>query len=244
MDNESRTELLSELNNLMDQIDECEDAEAEYEEVSKIVVHRPHPSRLEKFDEKEKNNYIISVAGNAPEQPEKSLIGSKTKQKKYEEQLEQYNEAVKKAEADYETKFASERSALKQKDEIEYNEIKKNINSKKEKAKIRLEEAKKNLNNNNLLGTDMKNGDTVETLYSYVINHRCDSLKEAVNLFFEEKRTEENHMKEDEFRKKLLDLIESGFDNLEYAIDRETIKDIKDNIKEIEYYVSMTYFNH
>ncbi len=226
--NIQKKELLDEICNLKNQISERAEAR-EALEIAEFDVQNAQTfssKNLKAFDEKEKEKFIKSIIGEKPEKPSKWAIGKK---KKYEKDLQTYIKKRVKAESEFEESFAEIRKSLKEKDRAEYED---NINKAKKsetKAKDRFAAAEKAVDENDFLGPDLKNNEAIDLLYSYIINNRADTIKEAVELYFEEKHIEEQKKREDEFRKQILNVIDEEFNSMKNQIVN-LIDEMTDNV--------------
>ena len=244
--NTKKKDLLDELTKLKNQLVELDNSKHSLEIAETDVKNAKTfcPMNLKNFDDEEKEKYIESVVGTEPKKPSKWLIGKK---KKYEEELKCYNESKEAAKNEYEEKFADIRKELDEKDNAEYDDRLSKAKESEKKAKERLKAAEKDIEENDFLGPDMKNNETINLLYGYVINNRAETIKEAVQLYFVEKRIEESQKKDAEFKEQALKRIDEGVEEITRRITEKindmsdevirnlnnSVKDISDNLESI-----------
>ena len=209
-----KEEALENLNGLLQLIKEYESAESILKSVEKSLDETKHnyQSKLKKFDDLHKESYIYGKIGPKPQKPEggiKALLpGYKIKMSKYMEDVKSYDQKHSLAESAYKKRYAVERKRLEEEDE---SEKKKDITIKEEKVKNaseKYEKAKRALEENEFLSGELKAKKNVVKLIEYLMNHRADTLKEAVNLWYDEKRKDEEEAKAAADRKKLIELQE------------------------------------
>ena len=160
--------------------------------MKKLVHEKTRPIiKLDQFDSEHKRVFVLKKVGDAPIKPVKVLAivvpVYKKKKKEYEENLARYNEAVCAAEEEYYTTFGEEREALRQADNKEREDAIQEITSELDKVRNKLDEITKTIEAEDIIGVSLKNVADVQLLIDIFDNRRADTIKEAVNILFEDK---------------------------------------------------------
>jgi hypothetical protein len=111
----------------------------------------------------------------------------KKKKSVYEEELSKYNEAVQIAEKEYYATFKNERTALIQSDNKEREETIQNLTIELGKTKENLKAVNNAIEKEDIVGRSLKNSDDIQLLIDIFDNKRANSIKEAINILFEDK---------------------------------------------------------
>lgn len=149
-----------------------------------------YPSAVEVFDREHKSKYIADRIGDEPQKPAgiiKIVIPAyRAKMKAYEQEharfLSQYNEAEKK----YFAEFSDQRKKIESE---EAAEIAFDIQAAEKQFRVTKAEcdiARAALEADDLLSEKLQKVEIVDELITYFQDQRADSMKEAVNLYFEE----------------------------------------------------------
>ena len=181
--------------------------------IKRDVLHRARsrqPMAVYRFDETHKDSYIKERVGAAPEQPggilKLAVPVYRAKKKEYEKKYAEYKMRYSRCEEDYYKEYAVERKKI---EETERKEIDISIQSAEksfEEGKEKLEKAKRELYEDSTLSANLKRQEIVAQLIQYFENGRVSSIKEAVNLYYEE----EHRKKIEEFARKQLELTEEA----------------------------------
>lgn len=187
-----RNECVKVLKELLDQIEHFSAIEKELQAAREsLTLLRKKPlSAVSKFDTEKKNEYIESRIGCAPAKPKGAIKLAipvyLSKKKAYEKEYADYMIRFQDAEKAYYVEFKDIREKLEAKEKASVAfEI-----QQAEQIVSRLEGdyqlAKTALKDNETVSTRLKNKTIIATLIEYFQDHRADSIKEAINLYFEE----------------------------------------------------------
>ena len=184
---------------------------------------------LEKFDNNNKKNYILSKIGKAPEYIKPRLILPNLVKKAKEEhqsKVKKYNEDYVKAEIEYNTEFKEIRNKLKNEDENNkkacLNKIQENYNKLDKEIKLIINSIEKTT----IISKDYCDINSVSKILSYFENKRVETIKEAINMFHEEKRFEEEKELAQKHREKIETMIvdlRKDIDKINERIDSEMV---------------------
>ena len=171
-----------------------------------------YPSKLKKFDDEHKDAFITGRIGPKPIKPsgviKLAIPVYLVKKSKYETAIANYDRMYPLAEATYREKYASERAQLAEEDK---NEKQQAISSQETTVAViqkKYETAKAAFEDNDLLSDRLKSKDIVSQLIEFFEDHRADTLKEAINLWYDEKRKDEEEAKAEAYRQEMLELEE------------------------------------
>ncbi len=238
MDNK---EALSSLLTLRERIQKTDLAKAEFEASTEALKKAEirQPRAVNEFDQKTKNAYVISHIGEEPSKP-KGIIKlaypvyrakKKEFEKKYAEYRIRYDECV----AAYYEEYSDQRNKLESE---ERSEIAYNIQTARQLynvAKERFETASQELNSDKTLSDKLKRVDVVDELIEIFQDQRADSIKEAVNLFFEEehrRRLEEYAQEQVRLTSEATEFARQAAESAEEAASRadEAIRQVENAI--------------
>ena len=207
-------ESIKKLNELLQIIKNYEYAENTYQNANKSLnkAKYNYQSKLSKFDNEHKDKFIADKIGMRPSKPHGAIKLAVPvyliKKSKYQNDKENYNRMYPLAEAAYREKYAAERNRLADADRIEQANDIKDKEAKLAISKSELETAKIALDSIDFLSDKLKSKEIVVQLIDYFKDHRVDTLKEAVNLWFDEKRKNDEEEKAAIHRQKMLELEE------------------------------------
>lgn len=180
-----------------------------------------HPCRLEKFDVENKEKFIVGFAGESPKPNSKlNPLNYTFKRKEAEKKAFQgYFEQKARAEEIYYDIYRDERNAFDLEDKADKEE-------KILKAKTKLAEieekvvfAKERWSKNTLLSERLRNTKAISDMMRFYEDGRVETLKEAINLFYDESRKDEEARLAAEHRKKLEEMIERQNESIKYAVE-------------------------
>ncbi|MBR5048838.1 MAG: hypothetical protein IKX74_04285 [Erysipelotrichaceae bacterium] len=195
-----KNEDLSALQQLKDRFELVGQLKTETEEARKALktAKALKPSALESFDAENLENFVTSRQGPQPVKPEAVIklgAGYRARMEEYRKAMEEYQQRDEQLRKEYYEHFQAQRHELEVKEKAEIagavDSAKKQLSTLQEK----LAAARRQLEEDDTLSSRLKNLKTVNTLIGYFEDRRADSLKEAVNLLFEEqhrKKAEEN----------------------------------------------------
>lgn len=217
--------------NLLSELKAIEKISIEYElalneiEIAKKELKKAEaytPSRLKKFDKQNKSKFIIQHIGKQPKSLGKwnPLRLSKKVRESVLEEKKQYFEKKIKSEELYFKVNEKKRMELKQQDITDktsrVSQAKINLNRCKEK----LASIKPNWENITLLSERLRNSDTIKQMIIFVEDGRADTIKEVINLYFEETRKNEDAKLAEAHRKKIEAEIEKQNLSIQQMIEK------------------------
>lgn len=206
-------ELLSKLHTLLKTINEYNLASQKMVKAEKnLMASTLHSSRLRDFDSIHMEQFIEEKIGPPPTEPNgliKLLIPVYLIQKsQYDSAHATYDKIRPLAESAYREAFYSEREALRIQDEEEENTKLKEARKALDAAEAKVKEIKQKLDSDSTINSSLKKKEIIEKLILYLEEGRAESLKEAINLFYDEKRKDEEALKTEKHRKEMLALEE------------------------------------
>ena len=193
--------------------------------------------KLEQFDSVMKKNYISSKTGEKPVYvaPKLRLPNFiKRAKDEYQAKLDKYNETYKQTEQEYYYCFKEKRAKLKNEDERDKTEYINQLREKQFKAEKELEYILNSLETTTIISKTYWKEIVVLKIISYFENNRVDTMKEAINMFHEEKRLEE----EKELAQKHREKIEKMIQDLRNDMNKMITK-IDDDLEDFECRLSM-----
>ena len=209
-----KAEAVERLQLLIDEIDEFEFAsldlpvaEAELEDAK-----NRHFSYLADFDKQHKAAFIKERAGNKPKRPNLATIlivpVYRSQKARYKEENAEYKKRLSDAEEAYKKHYSDERKKLKEQDASERAIAIRDAENALSTARNAYTIAKDNLDNDGLLSTKMKTRAVACKLLEFFEDGRVDTLKEAINLWFDEKRKDEEEARVEAYRQEMKKLEE------------------------------------
>ena len=222
-----RNQMIDRLNSLVANLNERARLEQDISTFVKKMNYEKTRSikKVEYFDFAHKSDFIASKAGDKPLKPAKALAilvpVYVKKKKEYEAELEKYSSAVQSAEKEYYITFEKERNALIEADNNEREAAIQELSAKLEASKSKLEEIVILIEKEDIVGRSLKNIFDVQLLVEIFDNKRADTIKEAVNVLFEDKhrkRMEELQEEHVRLTQEAKDAAESAADSAEEAI--------------------------
>ncbi len=197
-----RNKELAALRQLREKIKEYNLAEAEVEKAAEalLTAETREPTAVSEFDRAHKETYVISQIGRAPLRPREKIevtVVDRTR-KRYEKDFADYKKKYNRFSEAYYEDYAEQRRKLEAEEQKDIaTEI---LQSKKqyEEARTKADRAKEAVDEDDSLGRRMKDIETVDALIGYVEDRRADTVKEAVNLYYEDdhRRRLEEYAKE------------------------------------------------
>ena len=167
---------------------------------------------LENYDKNHLEEYIKEKIGEKPIEPDgpiKLLLPVYLIQKaQYDAAIANYIKMRPLAEASYREEFHKKRDELRIMDNEEEEQRLTEGKKRLEVAEERLVCAKEKVSSNTTVSGSLKQKQIIDCLISYLEEGRADNLKEAVNLFYDEKRKDEEAKKAEAHRQEMLALEE------------------------------------
>lgn len=206
-------ELSVKLHELLLAIEEYELADQEMFSIQQSLYSPSlQPSNLKKFDSDHMEQFIEKKIGVRPVEPDgliKLLVPVYLIQKaQFDVAIATYNKMRPLAEAAYREEYTMQREQLRKQDEYEKNNMLITANNRIAAVKKKLAAAKERIDANNIVSTNLKKKNIIIKLISYFEEGRADNLKEAVNLYYDEKRKDEEDQKTEAYRKQMKSLEE------------------------------------
>ena len=204
-----RIEAIESLKDLLSKITELDSAYSDLQRCKSNMkqARTNSQSKLFDFDREHKTAFVQEKIGPRPKGPSK-----KTKLappvylvllKKYKKKLLEYEKLLPLAEAAYREKYAEERKKLAELDSDEQKEKIRESEIALQKAKEKYSLIETEIKSVDLLSKELQKSVVVKQLINYLENNRADTLKEAVNLWFDEKRKDEEAAKAEAHRKEM-----------------------------------------
>lgn len=200
-----RTAIILELENIKDQVLTYEESVARFEQASKKIeeVKNYEPRRLAEFDAKYFPEFLESKIGKKSEPKEFASFDPRRLSKKAvanrNSEIEKYNSIISQLKRDFELQYESKRQNFKKEDD---NEKKIKLQLAEEELQISKEVSESNLQKLecvNLLPKSMFSSTIIAQLIKYFADWRVDSVKEAINLYYDEIWRQEESEKLQEF---------------------------------------------
>lgn len=187
-----RNECIQVLKELLSQIKHFKAAEKELHEAEEsLTMLRKKPlSAVTNFDDTNKEQYIASRIGHAPDKP-KGIIKLAfpmylAKKKEYKKAYADYMIRYQETEKAYYIEFKDKREKLDSEEKASVAFEIQLAEQTVSKCKEKYQAAATTLNDNDTVSAKLKNEAIIVTLIEYFQDQRADSIKEAVNLYFEE----------------------------------------------------------
>lgn len=200
-----RTAIISELEKMKDQVLIYEESVTRFEQAKKKyeAVKNYEPRRLADFDATYFPKFIESKIGKKNKPKEFASFDPRRLSKKAvanrNSEIERHNSTISQLKRDFELQYDSKRKSFK----IEDNkEKKKKLQLAKEELQISKEASESNfkkLECVNLLPKSMLSISIIVQIIKYFADWRVDSVKEAINLYYDEKWRQEESKKLQEF---------------------------------------------
>lgn len=226
---EKRNEIISKLQTLLSILDEKNKLEQDINELEKTInkeMAKPF-HRVENFDYINKERFISQKVGEKPVKPSKTLILAGPiyikKCKEYDDKFIQYHHAKDSAEKEYYTKFEKERNELIEKDKKEREIAINKLSLEFETLKTKYNEFIELIDREDIVGESVKNSVDIKNLIDIFDNKRADSLKEAVNILYEDKhrkRMEELQEEQVRLTQEAKDAAKKAIDDANEALER------------------------
>lgn len=179
------------------------------------------PSRLATFDSTYKENFIRNEIGEKPKAPSKWNPLNHTKKRKdaIQKSIADYEQKRTSAEAAYYKKYQEKRQSFKEQDRADkVSKIaiaQENLSS----ATSVLVSSQQDWESDTLLSSRLRNAHTIKKMLEFFEDGRVDNLKEAVNLYYDEVRKEEEARLAAEHRQKIENMIADQNSSIQHAVD-------------------------
>lgn len=204
-DIEALEKLLMEIDTAQTEADRYNAAKAACDEAqSKLYTAVP------KFDEENMEKYIVGLIGEQPNRQSKRQEGFINKLiqslggQNFKEQETEYIEKREKLEDEYYIRFARQREAVQKEAQTKLDSC---IGALADRQRA-LDEARLKIINNGILPGELKTTDTVRKLIQYLEDGRSMTIRQAVNLLYEEQYKERMEKKADDQLAKLNEILE------------------------------------
>lgn len=236
----NRETIITELENFKEQIEAYEKALVEFEQAQKLFedAQSYKARRVIEFDEKNFPEYIESKIGkkNPPKEfanfdPRRLLKKSVTNRNS---EIVNYNKKISELKRDFDLRYEENRKLLQKEDDREEAEkiqlAKKEMLLSKEVVEMEL----KRIESINLLPKSLVSSVVIDKIIKYFSDWRVDSMKEAINLYFDEtwrqefsntieERLKENNQLITRVSEDTIEMIEN-LSELKYSVDDLSLK--------------------
>lgn len=192
-----KQKMIDELYQLNDKIDRVNVAKKNFEKAKKQLSESKKviPKSVENFDRNNRESYIRKQIGAEPIKPGgivKLAVPKYIAQKKeYKKKLEEYNQRYCEMSKKYYIEFADTRNRLEINEKEKISKGIKQAESEKIKAQKEFEIANNELNSDTLLSEKLKEKEIISDLIEYFNEGRAETMKEAINIYYEEKHRRE-----------------------------------------------------
>lgn len=143
------------------------------------------------YDKEHKAKYIIDRIGEEPVKPNKALVLAVPlfikKKKEYEEKIDSYKKAYTIIENEYYQKHRKIREEIATKEKEEKENLINEAQNRFDEIYIRYEKYKSLVESCTLVSEKLKSEENIKTIIEYFEDGRADTIKEAINLLYEEK---------------------------------------------------------
>lgn len=177
------------------------------------------PTAIKEFDSNNKDSYISARVGEKPTKPtgiiKLAIPLYRSKLKQYEKDLLEYNSRYKKCEADYYQVYAEQRNQIETDERLEMEFKINNAKKQFEEACSKEKKLKQELDSYSLLNDKHKKLSIIDSLISYFQDKRADTIKEAINLYYEE----EHRCRLEELTRQQLKVVEETKEMAQYALN-------------------------
>ena len=207
-----KQELIINLKSLLALIEELEvlQQNVKVAEANCFEVRNNYPFKKDAFDKEHKDSFITEKIGEKPVKPhgivKLAVPVYIAKKNKYKTQAKNYDELYKLAEQLYYETFSDELTDLEQKDKAEQADAIIKADQYHKECLYNLEKCQNNISRNTLLDDSLKTKEIVTKLIDYLKIGRSDNLKEAINLYFDEKRKDDEQKKAEQHRNEMIEL--------------------------------------
>lgn len=216
---------------LVDKLKKLEEVSFNYEKALKdeekakdelILAESYISSRLSTFDGHYKNKYVLEKIGEKPKPLGKwnPLNLSKKKREAVVASIEEYSKKKAKAEEEFYQLNEKKRKALEKED---VDDKVNRISVAKEKLNLAEEHLKRvrlAWKQDELLSERLRNTTTIRKVLEFFEDGRVDTMKEAVNLYYDETRKDEEARLASEHREKIESAIKQQIVTLQEVVDK------------------------
>lgn len=207
-----KQQLINNLNDLLSEIEKMEvlqnSERIAADNCSEVRNH--YPFKKDAFDKEHKDSFILEKIGAEPVKPHgiiKIIVPMYIIQKnRYRVQVQNYDKLYKLAEQLYYETFSDELTELERTDKEEQAEAISKAERHHKECMDKLETCCENIKQNTLLDDSIKSKEIVTKLIDYLKIGRADNLKEAINLYFDERRKDEEEKRAELHRYEMIEL--------------------------------------
>ncbi|HFI0015373.1 hypothetical protein ACPC58_09635 [Streptococcus sp. VTCC 12905] len=202
-----RTTIISELENIKDKVITYEKSVARFKQANKEFEEAKNyePRRLVEFDNKYFPEFVESKIGKKNQPKEFAYFDPRRLSKKAvgnrNSEIEKHNSTILQLKRDFDVQYEGKRQSFKIEDDKEKSE---KLQLAEKELQISKEDSEYNLNMLNsieLLPKSMLSSSIIEQIIKYFSDWRVDSVKEAINLYYNEAwRIEESKKLQEFFR--------------------------------------------
>lgn len=175
-----------------------------------LDVRNNYPFKKDAFDKEHKDRFIFEKIGAEPVKPNGIIKLAVpvyiAKKNRYKVQVQNYEELYKLAEQLYYETFSEELAVLEQTDKVEQADAILKADQHHRQCLDDIEKCCDNISQNTVIDDSLKTKEIVTKLIGYLTVGRSDSLKEAINLYFDEKRKDDEQKKAEQHRNEMIEL--------------------------------------
>lgn len=192
------------LETLIERFDSAKNTMENAEEQIRVATHH-FPSKLKEFDNKTKEPFILRCIGAKPQEKFgfKNIVAPGFAKRSFGKKVKEYEEKRLSAEKEYEKKYAKQRNEIKASDDRNQAKAIEEAELRFIDARALYHQAQKDLSDNDTLTESLKQKKTVSRLISYIEEGRVENHMQAINLWYEEKRKDDESEKEEAHRRKM-----------------------------------------
>ena len=230
---ESNNILLGRLKELLYDIENYDSMALNYAEVNEKIetLENPGQEKLDSFDAKYLNNFIVESIGEAPKELSRFSYKRLSKNKRQENltEIEEYAKEEELAKEQYYKVFAEERDEILRKENEQFKEELLELNKTRSNLQEHLAEYEQHFSKVDFLPEKYLNSTQLVRIISYLEDYRADNIKEAINILCTEEqleikfkqlntRIEDLEKSLDNLRVEVSDNLNTGLYNVEVSI--------------------------
>ena len=219
---------ISRLNLLLEWLIKLDSLQSELDKAKHALANaKGRPLRaVSAYDDEHKPSFIIERIGKEPEKPSKALVLAVPvylkKKKEYEEKISAYRIAYQIVEKEYQKKHKDIREQLAE-EELKERELQiSQAESQLDKASSDYNEIQNTISTEEIISDNLKTASNVKMLISFFEEGRSDTIKEAINILFEEmhwQKIEALYKQQLELTEKIAALAKDADEKAEEALE-------------------------
>lgn len=209
-----RAATIEQLNNLLAKLQNLHEIEVELTQAKRKLekVETHFEGKLAVFDREHKEKFITQRISSAPTAP-KGIVKLAfpvylSKKAKYQKEQAIYEGRLARILDDYMKVYSAERAELETADKANYDAAKLQASDYVSSIQAKYSEVYSSVKADTTISERFKNIGDLKEILSFFEDGRVDTLKEAVNLWFDERRKDEEAQREAEHRQEMLRMEE------------------------------------